>query len=470
MEGHVAELTGIAVVLAVSTLVGIVFLYLKQPPIVGYILGGVVLGPTGFGLVQATESVLLLAELGVVLLLFLIGMELSLRAFLLVLRPAVITVLGQIGLAMVITFGFGTVLGWPPQQALLLAFVVAISSTAVAMTMLAAINELRSMTGRITVGVLIAQDIAIVPMIILIDSTAGEGTDPVNVVLKLLASAVILFLVLRFLGRRGKIVLPFTSAIEGRADVVAVAAISLCFTAGAISALTGMSAAFGAFVAGLLVANSTLRGEAISVTQPVQAVLLVVFFLSIGLLIDLDYIADNWLMVLLFLLGVLVAKTVVNIALLRFVGEPWERAFPAGLIMAQIGEFSFVLVAVGASKGAIDADGYKLAVAVIALSLLISPIWMSVVRHYHDIAHDGITDFRAALSETYQAELSDLGRGATAVKRRWLRLRVAERRRRRAIAEAWRRGRERRRTVKKAEKLAQIEDRFRKQTDYQDIA
>jgi len=468
LEGHVAELTGIAIVLSVSTIVGIIFLYLKQPPIVGYILGGVVLGPTGIGLVTATESVLLFAELGVVLLLFLIGMELSLRAFLLVLRPAVITVIAQISLSLAITFGFGAVLDWPVKQSLLLGFIVSISSTAVAITMLEAIGAMRSMTGRITIGVLIAQDIAIVPMIILVDSVGGADTNWIAVSAKLFVAGVGLFLILRILGRRGKITLPFTSAVKGRSDVMAIAAIALCFTAGAASAVAGMSAAFGAFVAGLVVANSTLRSEAIAVTHPIQSVLLVIFFLSIGLLIDLNYIFANWVTVLSFVFGVLIAKSVVNVALLHAVGEPWERAFPAGLMMAQIGEFSFVLAAIGAANGAIDADGYRLAVAVIAISLLVSPIWMSIVRHFHDVAQEGITDFRAALADTYYAEMGDLGRGATKMKRRWLRMRIAERRRRRAAIEVLRRRRERRREMKEAEKLAEIEDRYRKLSDFQD--
>ena len=470
MEGHVAEFTGIAIVLAVSTIVGIIFLYLKQPPIVGYILGGVVLGPTGFGLVTATDSVLLLAELGVVLLLFLIGMELSLRAFILVLKPAVITVAGQICLSLIITFGFGAAFGWPLKQALLLAFIVSISSTAVAITMLEAIGEMRSMTGRITVGVLIAQDIAIVPMIILIDSMGSADGDWSMVALKLVAASIFLVAVLRILGRRGKLTLPFSSAVQGRPDVLAIAAIAFCFTAGAVSAIAGMSAALGAFVAGLFVASSTLRSEAIAVTHPIQSVLLVVFFLSIGLLIDLNYIAENWVTVVIFVAGVLIAKMVANVAILRLVGEPWERAFPAGLMMAQIGEFSFVLAAIGAANGAIDSEGYKLAVAVIAISLLVSPLWMSIVRHFHDVAQEGITDFRAALSETYQAEKHDIGRGATAMKRKWLRLRIAERRRRRAAIEVLRRRRKRRHELKEAERIARIEERLRKLSDFQDTA
>jgi len=414
---HINDLTGIAVVTAVAVLLGLVFVRLRQPPIVGYILAGLVLGPTGMGLVRETDEIRLLAELGVIMLLFLIGMEISLRAFVLVLRPAVITAAAQIAISLAITLAFAALLGWSTKQAVLLAFIVAVSSTAVAMSMLDDVGELRSETGRITIGVLIAQDIAIVPMLILVAAFSDQTVGLVDVGWKMALAVGILLLLIRFFTRRSKIVLPFTRAIEGRVDLVAMASVALCFAAAAISGLLGLTAAFGAFVAGLIVANSTLRAEAIQVTHPIQSVLMVVFFLSIGLLIDLNYVVSDIFTVILFLLGVLIAKSVLNVAILHLVGVPWERAFPAGLIMAQIGEFSFVLASVGFANGLIDGSGYKLALAVIAMSLLISPFWMASVRRFDAVARSGITDFRAALTEVYASEIHELERGARLFRR-----------------------------------------------------
>jgi CPA2 family monovalent cation:H+ antiporter-2 len=136
------------------------------------------------------------------------------------------------------------------------------------------------------------------------------------------------------------------------------------------------------------------------------------FFLSIGLLIDLQYIAENAVMVFSFVVGVVAIKTVFNVFMLRVARQPWEQAFPAGLVMAQIGEFSFVIAGAGLANGALDSDAYKLAIAVIAISLLISPIWMTSIRRFHDIASEGVTDFRAALAEIYADELHDLEAGS----------------------------------------------------------
>ena len=137
----------------------------------------------------------------------------------------------------------------------------------------------------------------------------------------------------------------------------------------------------------------------------------------------------------------IIVKTVVNVALLRMVGETWERAFPGGLIMAQIGEFSFVIAAVGWQSGAIAGDGYRLAIAVIALSLLVSPLWMIMVRHVHDAALEEITDLRSAISEVYAAERHGLERQAHLIRV----LPYLVRRRSRNILRSWRRNRAERR-------------------------
>lgn len=405
------DLGSIAVVAAIAVALGLVFVRLRQPPIVGYILAGLVLGPTGLGLVEQSHSITLLAELGVLLLLFLIGMELSIRAFVLVLAPALLVAGGQLAVGLIISFFFGWLLGWDLAQILILAFIVALSSTAVAIKVLDDIGELRTETGRITVGVLIAQDIAIVPMLIIANALGGDESFGAGTLVPIFLSVAFLGALIWYLNKPGKIRLPFSDQLTGKPDMMALAALALCFCAGAASTLFGLSPVYGAFIAGLIVANSTLRAEAIELTYPVQSILVFVFFLSIGLLIDLDYIMNNWLTVLTFTAVVIAAKTALNIALIHWTGFKWEVAFPAGLAMAQIGEFSFILAAVGFRNGAIDFDTYRLALAIIALSLMVSPIWMVAARRFHDATASGLNSFREALAETYQPELEELLRG-----------------------------------------------------------
>lgn len=433
MEAHGADLTGIAIVTAAAVASGLLLQRLKQPPIVGYILAGIILGPTGAGLVQQSDQVTVLAELGVVLLLFLIGMELSLKAFVRVLRPAGLTALGQIVASLVVTFAFGWWLGWRIEQSLLLGFVIALSSTAVAMKMLEEIGELRTEIGQITVGVMIAQDIAVVPILIFVDSFGGGNLLNYVVAVKIFVAVGLLAAFIMVLGRRGKIVLPFTEAVRGKVELVTLSSLAFAFVAASVSGVLGLSPAYGAFLAGLVIANSTLRSEAIHVTEPIQSVLLVVFFLSIGLLIDVQFVWANLGTVLLFVLGVIALKTALNIWLLRLVREPWERAFPAALIMGQVGEFSFIIAAIGLKNSVLSADGYRLAIAVIAISLLVSPLWMHSLRRFHDVAQHGITSFRAALSEVYADELAEIERGSVLLR---IGL-VAARRQAKAVRLAW---------------------------------
>ena len=282
-------LISIAIVVAVAAILGLGFLRLRQPPLVGFILAGVALGPTGFGFISNNANVTLLAEMGVVVLLFFIGMELSIKAFVLSLRQALSVASGQVIAATAAAGLIGLITGATMAEGLILGFVIAMSSTVVAMKMLEDMGELRSETGRIAVGVLIAQDIAVVPMLILVSSLGGEDTHFVTIAIKMVIAIAILAALLWWFGRHGKLKVPYSEAVEDKVEILALGALAVCFGAAAISGLAGMSPAYGAFLSGIVIGNSTLRSRVIPVIEPIQSVLLVVFFLSIGLLIDLTY-------------------------------------------------------------------------------------------------------------------------------------------------------------------------------------
>jgi CPA2 family monovalent cation:H+ antiporter-2 len=415
MDLNPADLTAIALVTTVAVLFGLLLTGLRQPPIVGYILAGVVLGPTGLGVIKSSANVTALAELGVLMLLFLAGMELSLRAFVNVLRVAVLCVALQLIFSLAVAAGLGAALGWSYGQGLLLAFIVSLSSTAVALKMLHDVGELGTDTGRLTVGVLVAQDLAVVPMLILVGSLGGGELDW-RIAVKLAAAAVLLGVVTAYLSRHERLVLPATRWLARKADLVPLAALALCFSAATISGVLGLSPAYGAFFAGLVIANSTARVPAIRAIRPIQNVLLVTFFLAIGLLIDLQYIWSHLGTVALLLLTVTLLKTVINIASLRLLGAPIRQAFLAGAVMGQIGEFSFVLAATGFTVGAIDGEGYRLAIAVIALSLMFSPVWLAVARRIGRVASDRLLTVGLVVDEAWRPERTAAGRAMDLVR------------------------------------------------------
>ncbi|MDP6574832.1 MAG: cation:proton antiporter [Rhodospirillales bacterium] len=397
------DLTGIAVVALVALVCGLGLERLRQPAIVGYIVAGVMLGPDGFALVENRGQIDVLAELGVLMLLFVVGMELSLRIFRRLWRLAVLATLFQIGASTAVMLLLSTVLGWPFGLALVLGFVVALSSTAVAIKVLENTGELRTRTGRLTVGVLIAQDLAVVPMLLAIGALAEATLDWLTVV-KIVGSMGFLAWLIWFLSRGPRIHLPLARVVAGNAALTPLAILAFCFGAAALSGLIGMTAAYGAFLAGLVIGNSHERQAMAANARPIESILIMVFFLSIGLLIDLAYIWDNLGTVILLFFLAAVFKTVLNVGVLRALGQTWLHAFLAGVMLAQIGEFSFLLALTGVQSGLIAPEDGRLVVAVTVLSLALSPLWVVTARRLRQLAEDGITSARELLRLVYGPE------------------------------------------------------------------
>ena len=374
------NLTAIAIVFSVALLCGLLLMRFKQPAIVGYILAGMILGPSGFGIIEETDAAKTLAELGVLLLLFLIGIELSLRAFKTVYKIAFLVVLIQIVLSVLITTTIGWAMAWTTQQGILLGFVLAVSSTAVTVKVLADIGELRTHFGRITVGVLIAQDLAVVAMLLIIEALNPNTSFDYSIIWRTAIALAIVAGLIKFLSRRERMRLPLRSAFGVDREVVPIAALAFCGVCATASGLMGLSTAFGGFLAGLIVGNSSERQIVLRGTRPIQSVLLVVFFLSVGLLIDIKFFFEHLGTLLVVFILATVAKGLINVVALRISGQTWEQSVIAGVTLGQIGEFAFVIASVGLTVGAIDNDGYKIAVAVIALSLMLGPIWVALER------------------------------------------------------------------------------------------
>lgn len=405
------DLTGIALVALAALIFGMVMEKLRQPAIVGYMVAGVALGPAGFELVSGRDGVEVLAEMGVLMLLFIIGMELSLRSFMRIWKIAVSTTLVQITASTGVMLGLAqfTDISW--ELAVLLGFVVAMSSTAVAIKILADIGELRTRVGQITVGVLIAQDIAVVPMMLTVGAIGGDSFK-YSQLFVMVGSVLFLGGLIFYASRGRKIPLPFAERVSENKELAPLAGLAFCFGCSAIAGLIGLSAAYGAFIAGLVIGSSRARHSMLAAVLPIQSVLMMVFFLSIGLLIDLGFMIDNIGMVLTLFLLVTVFKTVLNVGFLRLVGQSWSSAFLAGVSMAQIGEFSFLLAVVGIASGVLDEEGRRLIVSVTVLSLALSPLWMFTARRLHLLASYGVTEAVDLLSFVYGPETEALAMAA----------------------------------------------------------
>lgn len=386
MDHHHA-LTHLAVILAAAFIGGAVFQKLKQPALVGYIVVGIILGPSVLGLVEERDNIGFMAELGILLLLFIAAMELDLHNFKKVARVSIITCAAQIGAGLIVMGAIAYFLDWPLNRAILLGFAVSLSSTAVALKILDDTGLTKTRIGEKSIGILISQDIAVIPMILIIGAlNTSEGFNYIGLV-KLGLAMMLMAVIIYLFTRQPTFFSKFWSIFEKLHDTTmrgqtAVTGLALCFTAAAVAGLFGLSAAYGAFLAGLVVGNTVNHKRLEAHTKPIFDVMIMVFFLSIGLLIDLQFVKDHFLSVALLLFATMLIKTIVNISVLRWCGMEKKEAYVTGAVLGQVGEFSFILAAMGLSAHTIGDDGYKYVVAIISLSLLVTPIWLYVVKKF----------------------------------------------------------------------------------------
>ena len=403
------DLTAVALVTSIALIFGLLLNQVRQPAIVGYILAGAALGPTGFAFISSSESVSILAELGVLMLLFLIGMELNLKSFRDVYQKAIFVVLLQVLIAVAFMMLASLLLGFSTTTATVLGFIIALSSTAVAIKMLEDVEEQHTDVGRLTLGILIVQDLALVPMLLITNSLGAAEIPLYRIVLQVALASVVLAGFIFFLSRGSGIKIPFARELTRNADIATLAIMAFCFSAATLSGILQLSPALGAFLAGMVIGNSSLRKIAHETAIPVQSILLVIFFLSIGLLIDLNYLWNNLLTVFSLLFFVAFLKTLLNLGILQLLGVRWDDAFKTSLFLGQIGEFSFVLAAAAVSSAALGDEGYRLAIAVIALSLMTSPLWYLTAHRFHDMTISGLNNARSAINTIYQEEINAVG-------------------------------------------------------------
>ena len=385
-----AGLTTVATVALVVLIAGLTFGRIKQPPLVAYILAGLILGPvTGF--IAPSATIRTLAEFGVLMLLFIIGVKLDLQGFRAVWRIATAVTLAEIFAATAIAWIFGHFLDWSTGLVLFFGFALALSSTAVVSQIIPTLPESCLRAGNITLAILIAQDLALAPMIQILSTFAaaesGSGALTLSVLRTVFAVA-LLALAVWWLsqGEPRNRLRRFFIQLRHNEQLAPTAGLFLCFGAAAISGWLGLSAAYGAFLAGLLCGNSAGRELILRQMEPVQAILVMVFFFSIGLLLSPVFILDNLVPVLAALAFVMVVKTLINFLVLRRLGEDHECALTSSALLSNIGEFSFLLASVGISLGLAHGEQASLVISVAVLSLLVSPLYLLVAQNSHSLA------------------------------------------------------------------------------------
>ncbi len=366
----------IAIIFAVAVATIVLSHRLRLPPIAGLLIAGVVAGPNGLRLVGATEEVEVLAEIGVVLLLFVIGMEFSLRGVLELRRPFLIGGTIQLfGTAAVIGIG-SRMMGYSSGQAAFLGFVVALSSTAIVLTVLRERAELDSPHGRMVVGTLIYQDIAVVPLMLAVPLLAGGHTGEVGWGQALAMTGRIAAVgVLAYASYKWVVPWALYQIAKTRSrEAFLLGVLVICIAIAGFTSSIGLSLALGAFLAGLIISESEYSHQAVGVIMPFRDAFTSLFFVSIGMLLDLSFVMENLGSIALLALGLLAVKPLVAGGAALALGSPLRSAALAGVALSQIGEFSLVLAEVGVHEGLLTNDTFQLILAVAVASMVLAPL------------------------------------------------------------------------------------------------
>jgi CPA2 family monovalent cation:H+ antiporter-2 len=367
-----AFLKSLVIIFGVSAFVVFVFHRFRIPSLVGFLVAGVVIGPYGIGIIKDTHAVEMLAEIGVILLLFTVGIEFSISKLV---RMKKAVVAGG-GLQMILTTAFivaaGVLAAVKTGEALFFGFLVALSSTAIVLKLLAEKGETDSPHGRVMVGILIFQDLCIVPLMFLIPALSGEAVTAMDIAMKMGKAVLIISLVL--VSARWLVPILLHQVVHTRSrELFIITIIILCMGIALLTARFGLSLALGAFLAGLIISESEYAHQATADILPFKDSFIGLFFVSVGMLMNIGYMADNWQKITIAVAAIFVLKVITGIAAPLLIGAPLRASIHAGLGLAQIGEFSFVLAAAGRASALISDDLYQVFLSSSVLTMMATP-------------------------------------------------------------------------------------------------
>jgi CPA2 family monovalent cation:H+ antiporter-2 len=364
----------IVIIFGLSILVLFAFSRLRIPAVVGFLLTGLLAGPYGLGLVKAVHEVELLADVGVVLLLFTVGMEFSLDALLRIKKSVLVGGSLQVLLTILVAFAHASLhAGRTFGESLFIGFLVSLSSTAIVLKILQDRAEIDSPHGQTSLAILIFQDLIVIPMMLFTPLLAGRGGESGLSLLLLLAKGAGVILLVILMARWILPRLLYQIARTRSRELFLLSVVVLCFAIAWLTSSVGLSLALGAFLAGLILSESEYSYQALGSILPFRDVFSSFFFVSVGMLLDFRFLLDHLPGILAAVLLILTLKTLTAGCATLALGFPIRIALPVGLALAQVGEFSFILARSGVRQGFLAGDVYQVFLAVSVLTMAVTP-------------------------------------------------------------------------------------------------
>ncbi len=372
------------VIVVAALLGGLLAQMFRQPLVLGYIFAGIFIGPFSGGAVTDPHEVEQLAEIGVALLLFALGLEFSLKE----LKPVKYVALLGTPIQILLTMGYGYLvggwLGWEHGPALWLGGIASLSSTMVILKTLMAQGMLGTLSSRVMVGILIVQDLAVVPLLILLPQLTNPSSG-MSLLGVALAKSIVFLVVMLALGTR---LLPRLLAVIARwnsRELFLVTVTTIGLGIGYATYLAGLSFAFGAFIAGMVLSESDYGHQALSDIIPLRDLFGLLFFTSVGMLLDPVFLVNNWVNILLLVVAMAVGKGLLMMAIVRSFGYGNVIPLAVGLTMFQIGEFSFVLGQVGFAGQFLTKEQYYYILAAAIISMILTPLFSGLTAPLYGI-------------------------------------------------------------------------------------
>ncbi|MEK6577538.1 MAG: cation:proton antiporter, partial [Nitrospirota bacterium] len=361
------------IIFGLSMVVVLIFQRFRLPSIIGFLISGALIGPYGLNLIDDVEQVKVLAEVGVVLLLFTIGLEFSLARLSRIRTFALSGGSLQVGLTIILTALVLSSLRLPLRTGLFWGFLLALSSTAIVLKILLDRGELDTPHGRLSLGILIFQDLIVVPMMLVVSFfSSSMNEDPLGISFVLLRSFFLIGLII--ISARWLVPKVLFLVVRARSrELFVIAVILICLGIAWLAANSGLSLALGAFIAGLVISESEYSHQALADILPFRDSFNSLFFVSIGMLLDVRFFLDHTVMILAIAALVLILKCLIAGGVTLALGYPVQVAALVGLSLAQVGEFSFVLAQTGQDLGLLVGSSYQLFLVISILSMIATP-------------------------------------------------------------------------------------------------
>ncbi|UJH91347.1 cation:proton antiporter [Antarcticibacterium sp. 1MA-6-2] len=370
-------LKDIVVILGLSIFIILLFQKLKLPSLLGFLIAGIIAGPYAFNLISSQHEVELLSEIGIIFLLFIIGIELSLIGLAAIKKTILIGGGLQVGGTILFTALISNILGLPLNTAVFLGFLFSLSSTAIVLKILQEKGEITSPHGRVAVAILIFQDIVVVPMMLLTPLLAGKSDNILEtlgiLLLKILGVGILIYLLALYVVPR---VFKMVIKTKNR-ELFILTTIVFCFGVAWLTSSVGLSLALGAFFAGLIISESDYSHQATANVLPFREIFISFFFISVGSLLNLQFFFNNIVWILLLVIGVLLLKMLIIAGTVWVLRYPPRTVFMTVFALFQVGEFSLLLSTVGVQNELLPESVYQYFLAISIITMGLTPFVMN---------------------------------------------------------------------------------------------